>query len=415
MDGPPRQILITSDSHSAGDFRGGIYNPGATLQSDGTVLLVARNERFTELERQRGADWMGSCRPLAIGLTPDGRVATCTPLGLDKERSTGRTEDFRLFAYAGGTWMSYTRVHSAGRIVQEVAQVHPTHVGPPVCPVLDFAQQPAEKNWLFFERPDGLYLLYAARPFRLLRLVDREAFRFETVMNTDIADEPIWRGVQQISWSAGPVEFDKRHLLVFVHWRDRSNNYLHYGMLVDRRTYLPVALARKPLFGGGTAAGVHPHVVYLTAVLWHQRGYHMFLGEGDTHVAKAQCTRAEMVAYMADAVQLRCTSTRQVPSPLQAITDPRGVVPGEIAGWYTYEHRGSFTRRVELMVDGSINGGHAHDATWTATTEGGVPVELQILDSDGQVSCRMRQDDAGGWSGTWGWGSQPVAQLRRDP
>ena len=396
--GPARRIVLAADDMRCGTYRGGVYNPGA-VKLGGGLLLLARNERFTELQRQRNrALWPGTCRPLAISIGRDERIESCRPLEIDDSCSQ-RAEDFRLFHHAGALQASFSRVITPDRIEQHVAQVdlQAGRLGRPQCPRLDFALQPIEKNWCFFERGEELYLLYSFQPFRLLKLVDPQAFRFETLVHcelTTIAEEPVWRDASLVSLSAIPVEFDDERLLLFVHWRDRAGNYRQHGVLLDRTSLRPVSIARRPLFAGGDARGVHPHVIYLMSIVRMADEFRFFLGEGDQHISQASMPFAKMRSYLADSAAI-------AGRPIHV----------DIAGEFHYEHCGLFGRRIRLAADGAILHGAEHDSHWRLELVGGAR-ELWLLGS-GRLSCRLRQIGRDDWQGRWNWGTRPLVRLTR--
>ena len=393
-----RGILMASSDTRLGDYCGGVYNPGAVAEGE-CLQLLARNERFSELERQRDRTlWPESCRPLAIRVDRDGRIEECQPLTLHETFQGSRAEDFRLFRDSGGLFASFSRVLAPDRIENQISAVDLStrRLGPPQRPVLDFAVQPVEKNWCYFEHAGALHLLYSFRPFRVLRRVDGTAVHFSTVVCGQVmveGDSHDYQRAERVSMSTSPVEFDSGRLLTFVHWRDEAKCYRHYGVLLDKTTLWPVSIAREPLFTGGGARGVHRHVVYLMSVVRVGGEFWFLLGEGDQHISYARMSASVVQEYFANARHL---ALREI--------DAAG-----LAGTYNYEHCGLFRRLIGLAPDGSIVGGGSHDSHWSVERDGG-EFELLIYGS-GRVSCRMRPDGCGVWSGVWHWGRRPVARL----
>jgi predicted GH43/DUF377 family glycosyl hydrolase len=392
-------LLLSADDPRLGGYAGGVYNPGAAVVGE-RILLLARNERFTELDRQRDSNlWRDSCRPMAISVDLDGKVQECPPLRFDESAGTCRAEDFRLFYDADKLYTSYSAVYSEDRIENHVAAVdfQEGQLGPPLRPLVDFPLQPVEKNWCYFEQGGELYAIYSFRPFRILKLVDRSSYRFATVVfGYPETESHECQAAKFVSLSTSPVEFDETQFLMFVHWRGDSLNYRHFGVLIDRGTLRPTRMARTPLFTGGRARGMHPHVVYLMSVLRIKDEYWMFLGEGDEHVSCSRLGDSQMRAYLADSVEIEFTSME---------------AEDAIEGVYRYEHCGLFTRQVELRLGGSIANGGEHDSDWRIHHAGN-DSELWILGTE-QVSCRMRREGRGVWTGEWQWGSRPTARLTK--
>ncbi len=399
---PVRRIVLAADDRRCGNYRGGVYNPGA-VRLDERLVILARNECYSELERQRNpALWPDSCRPLVVYLDREGRIEATQPLALDDSLRGERAEDFRLFFHAGRLHASFTRVIDPGRIEQQVSSVNleAGRLERPRRPLLDFAPRPIEKNWCFFEWGDELHLLYSFQPFRLLKLTDAKAFRFETVLHcelTTVAEEPGWRGAPFASLSAAPVEFDEHRWLLFVHWRDPAGNYRQYGVLLDRESLRPLSIARQPIFAGGAAQGLHPHVLYLMSVVRTGDEFDLFLGEGDEHVSQSRLTLAALRSYLDDSAAIASRTLHQ----------------RQVTGAYHYEHCGLFGRRVGLAADGAVLQGAEHDSHWRLEGTGD-ETELWLLGS-GRLSCRLRPTADGDWEGRWNWGAPPVVRLTRLP
>lgn len=393
-----RQIISSTDTR-LGEYRGGIYNPGA-VRLNGEFVLLARNERFTELERQGDRSlWRDSCRPYVLHVDDDEHITSQYPLSLDPALRDGRVEDFRLFWHHRQLYCSYSHVVDPDHIKNQISAVDLARrmVGPPLQPQVDFTSRPIEKNWCYFEHADELYALYSFRPFRLLKCCDLTSFRFETIVTGTINVCQAEHGLRRaplVSLSAGPIPF-RDQLLLFIHWRDEYKNYQHHAVLLEPQTLRPIQVTRRPLFSGGGANGLHPHVLYLMSVLSVDDTLWCFLGEGDEHISCSTVSMSDIERHLADCLPIEFGTLS---------------VTG-ITGDYKYEHCGEFQRHIRLNHDGTIDHGGDHDSEWRLEQVDGVS-ELWIL-GGGAISCRMRQTVASQWSGTWNWGSRPEARLTR--
>ena len=304
-----RRLLVASTDARLGLYRGGIYNPGAAAVDEGIVLL-ARNERYTEIDRGRHLHlWPGSCRPVAIEVDRDAHVRDCYPLLVDSSNRGERFEDFRLFFEGDTLFANFHRVVAPDWIEPHVAEfdLQTRRLGPPRLPNVDFPVGRVEKNWCYFQSGSRIILLYSFCPFRLLERESTLPLHFVTRIAdripTSVEPHEMER-VERISLSTNPIDFDEKHILFFVHWRDGHGNYRHYGTLLDKATLMPIRLARRPLFAGGRAIGLRPRVVYLMSVVRQGETFWFFLGEGDEHISFAQLAEGELRAYLADSVKL---------------------------------------------------------------------------------------------------------------
>ena len=394
-----RRILDLPAGNSDG-YHGGTYNPGAAVWGGRSVLL-ARNERYTELERRGNPTlWRRSCRPLLIELDRSGTVASLKPLRIPNEAQDDRSEDFRLFVWQSRLMTSFSRVMNADRIEIQVAHVDiaRSQIDEPIRPQLDFTVAPIEKNWAFFEIGNQLYMIYSFQPFRLLKLVDENTFDLRTVIVAPIGfygqSHPI-RFSPQISLSTSPIEF-RGDLIVFVHHRDAASNYQHFAVWLNRESLHPFRISRSPVFSGGEARGMRPGVLYLSAVIRFDGEYRFYFGEGDEHTSYLALSEIELGELLADSIAIGL--------------DPD--MASEFAGWYQYEHAGLFQRMVFLEPDGSIRNGGDHDSHWNVVHLNGRK-EVRILGS-GEISCRMEQTEHDRWTGVWNRGTRPLATLTRD-
>lgn len=393
-----RQIISSTDTR-LGEYRGGIYNPGA-VRLDGEFVLLARNERFTELERQRNpALWQDSCRPYVLHLDDHQQITAHYPLTLDPTLRDGRVEDFRLFWHRGQLYCGYSHVVNPGHIESRVSALDLSRrtFGPSLRPQVDFTCRPIEKNWCYFEHAGDLYVVYSFRPFRLLKCRDLADFRFETVVTGTVDVGQPEHGLRRaplISLSTNPIPF-RGELLMFIHWRDGYKNYQHHAVLLDPDTLQPTCITRWPMFSGGDANGLHPHVLYLMSALSLNDSLWCFLGEGDEHISCATVSLADLEQRLNDCL------------PIEFGTQNINGMTGD----YNYEHRGEFQRHIRLNPDGTIEQGGDHDSEWRLEQVDGIS-ELWVL-GGGSVSCRLRQTSAGHWSGIWNWGGRPEARLTR--
>ena len=380
-------------------YRGGVYNPGAVAIGENLVLL-ARNERFTELDRQ-AAPWRlwGSCRPLVMTLNRSGELTSTVPLSVPADIQSDRAEDFRLFRWESTLYTSFSRVQRSGQIKIRVAAVDlvQRRMGRALEPIVDFPTNPVEKNWCYFEHQTELYLIYTFSPFRLLRLVDRDRFRFETVLSAPLSIPGAAHGLHfasAFSLSTPPFEY-QNELLMFIHRRDATQVYHQYAVWLDRQTLRPLRMSRFPVFSGGDARGLRPSVLYLMSVVPTDHEYWFFFGEGDDHVSSLRLSEPHLKELLKDTIDI-------------ALDD---LPTYEIAGKYSYEHQGQFQRDLTLAPDGSIRDGQGHDSAWRLERVG-EQVELWIL-GEGGVSCRMTSHAPGSWRGVWNRGKRPQVSLTR--
>ena len=394
-----RRQLIELPEGVVGDFRGGVYNPGAALIGDHFVLL-ARNERYTELDRRTDpARSVASSRPLSIMLDRRGQVVSASPLSVSGEMHADRAEDFRLFRWKSRLYTSFSRVTKSGRIEIQTAEVDLDNleIGSPIQTQLDFEVAMIEKNWCFFPHGEDLFVVYSFQPFRLLRVVNSQAFHCRTIVSAPVTfhgqTHPL-RFAGQISNSTSPIPF-RDHLLLFIHHRDVANNYQHYAVCLDRRTLHPQRISRHPLFSGGDAQGMRPNVVYLTSVVVVDQEYWFFFGEGDEHLSYVRYTESDLAHLLSDSVEICLDLTER----------------NQITGPYLYRQHGLFERTVFLREDGTIENGSEHDSHWKLMTLDD-RTELWIIGT-GEISCRLQSVSPGDWEGIWNRGSRPRTTLTR--
>jgi hypothetical protein len=93
------------------------------------------------------------------------------------------------------------------------------------------------------------------------------------------------------------VEYDATSLLLVVHQKSTQcgfGRYLHWGVLLDRKTFEPTHLTRDPLFDGFAARGRVRGALYVTSVVPHGSGFVFLSGEGDNYVSRCYYAREFM-------------------------------------------------------------------------------------------------------------------------
>ena len=160
---------------------------------------------------------------------------------------------------------------------------------------LDFEPNAIEKNWVYFEHQGAVHCLYSMAPYVLLRAIGWPALRFSTVRR-EAVDLGLDTGGAFLSLSTNPIRYDARHYLVLVHIRNPRGIYIHWAVLIDAETLLPVQVSARPVLRGGNAGRADRGVVYVQSVMVRGDRLVFFFGEGDTHTAYAWAHKAELDA-----------------------------------------------------------------------------------------------------------------------
>lgn len=303
-------------------LNGGVMNPGAISSGIGTLIL-AKGLFCPWLNAPQGWELVGP--PILITLDETGELTSCAILRETNFPVISQYSDYRLFAFRGEyfathSWTGARGRHDISRLILEEERLE--FLG---CPSVDFPTRQYEKNWVYFEEGGELYCIYSFLPYRLLRLVDHRLLRFESVACRQPVQQPsgtlgteiirsAWPSMglpkepAEISNSTNPILYDKDHLFFVVHkyaWPENApyRIYLQWGVLLERRSMMPVAVTSIPIFSGKNARGVLPGVVYTNSVVLRGDVLNFFNGEGDSQIALAAVEKRELEPYW---IELAC-------------------------------------------------------------------------------------------------------------
>lgn len=292
------RFKVIAGPGSAG-FPGGVFNPGALRTDAGDIILLAKGQLQHWLDADPASYMRGS--PVMLSLTPTARLRNLETVSLSLSSppyADTEVEDFRLFNFDGSIWVN----HNLIEVLRNGRDVG--YGGARVCisefdprgrklkvlgiPTLDFPLQTREKNWLFVEVMDQLYLLYSFQPYRVLKLTHRQTLSFSTCINQDNKiDFSALSGLSlPVSYSTNPVCYDAEHLLVLTHQshhRLGGRHYKHWGVLLNKATLAPERITTSPLLSGEGARGRLRGTLYATSVVKMGQQFVFFNGEGDSY------------------------------------------------------------------------------------------------------------------------------------
>jgi predicted GH43/DUF377 family glycosyl hydrolase len=307
--GQERWHTLLEEGH--GDFPGGLYNPGAVAH-EGRALLLARGELYSEVERAQDRSKMdGGAVPVLLESGLDLREPTMRQLqvrGLPSKFQ--RIEDFRLLHFRGELFASHSAVEcgmlrrlTGGKF--PIAQVISRVDLEGQClefmgrPSLGRTLMPQEKNWTYAVVGEELYLFYMFSPhYVVYKLEDWETLQFRPVI--DEAFEFLSGRFGFVSYSTNPVVFDDEHLFVIVHARMSTGDktYMHWGILINRKTLQPTFATQTPILKGGGARGVYKNVVFASGVFMRDKDFVITFGQGDFHCSHATVSKKELSEAM---------------------------------------------------------------------------------------------------------------------
>ncbi len=294
-------------------FQGGIFNPGVTLTEDGDTILLAKGQvkHWVLVESDNPHEYLKGA-PVFMSFDNDNKLKTSCqvhdlhhfPLKDDLE-----LEDFRLFRYQDEIWVNHNIIQvdrTPGKMGYAAATVCLSHLDTVThsltflgYPNLDFDIQNKEKNWLFTEFENDLYLFYSFHPYRVLKLSNRDTLTFSTIINQPLGPElsDIGGFGTYVSYSTNPVPYDEQHFLLLIHQIDPNRMgrlYYHWGVLVDKATMCPVKVTTTPLFSGIGARGALRGVVYVMSVIEQDNEFIFYCGEGDTYLSRTKMSKDKL-------------------------------------------------------------------------------------------------------------------------
>jgi predicted GH43/DUF377 family glycosyl hydrolase len=290
-----RHHRIMSRGHIPGSD-GGIYNPGAVKRGSAIVLLCRReiDYRFSHVVHPE-------CLTLDAGSLEVVERRTLRRRGYADD---ARIEDFRSIDHRGEALVIHTQVRQRqvrpvlARIVDDRIEI-----AEPIA--LPLAMAPIEKNWVLFEHDGALHCLYQLDPLTVL--VRRRDGVWRLVKREDNGWADGFR--MPLSNSANLIPFMDGYLGFWHSVVERR--YVQGALLLDRDFRLRFRTGIL-LDGGMVTAGYKPGVLYVSALVEHERSILAFYGEGDAHTSVAIFDASELAAELrrhpfvaADAMRLR--------------------------------------------------------------------------------------------------------------
>jgi hypothetical protein len=312
-------------------FCGGAFNPGAVRTDKQYIILLAKAQLQHWLDADP-ADYMRGS-PVVVSLDRSLRMDSIDTISsLDRFPSNGDTEieDFRLFPFAGEIWVNHNLIEvsrSEKKTGYLGSRVCISHFNPATKeltflghPQIDFQARPREKNWVFIESGDELYLLYSFCPYRVLKLIDRPSLAFSTVISRviDIDFQDIGGFAAAVSYSTNPIHYDDDYLLVLVHQSIRRHGgrcYYHWGVLLDKNSLHPKKVTSRPLLSGIGARGELRGVLYVASVIKMGEDFVLFNGEGDSYLTRTSVPKAKFERLWSNVSDLATTRRLSTEGP----------------------------------------------------------------------------------------------------
>ena len=300
------------------DFKGGAFNPGALIIDKTHILLLAKSQVVPWFKaRGKNRKYFLAGNPVTFLLDINSlktvKKEIITDISGFPENQDDAIEDMRLFWWKGQKMInhSYIKKEKVGEFINQTSVVSTVSVLDEkekrfsfhAFPKLDFPLQNIEKNWIYKESENRLFLFYSLNPYRVLVLEDEENFTFKTLINQQFD----WKLKNpgnlktMVSFSTNPIDFDAEHFLMVVHQIDHKITgrfYNHWAVLLDKKRMLPVKISAKPIFTGMGARGRTPGVRYISSILKTDQDILFFAGEGDVYVTVTKKTIAEIKANL---------------------------------------------------------------------------------------------------------------------
>lgn len=297
---------------------GAIFNPGGLLVNN-QILLLAKGQIIPWFKiRVKDRELYLKGNPIIFLLTENNQKVikqeVITNLYNFPEEKDWAIEDTRLFYWKNKIMINHSLVIKGkinGLINQtsvlsalSVLDGKKNTITFKAIPKVDFRTQNFEKNWVYKERNDDLFLFYSINPFRVLKLVDEKEMVFESEINKNISsfNDPGGFGTM-VSFSVNPIDLDAKYWLLIIHQiknKISGRCYLHWAVLINKETLLPEKITSKPIFSGMGARGKTPGVRYISSILKINDEILFFAGEGDVYLTLAKKTISDILKDLVD-------------------------------------------------------------------------------------------------------------------
>lgn len=286
----------------------GVYNPGCFRFKDKTYLL-SRVEPYQLKEFCYNYDkFYCGALPLLTELNNDLTPAKSTLLPKIFNKKL-RCEDFRVFKFRGKLLINHpvTNISSCYKFKKNhyllngryqwmkprtrqglsELQIDKMKINFLGFTEVDFKPCRVEKNWMYVELENELYLLYSFSPLIILKLKDLKNLTFQTFekKNNPATYLKNYTG-KFLSFSANPIVYDDKNFMLIIHEKGVDEIYRHWILLINNLNFNPSYVISKPILEGGKMKGEFSNIAYLTSILDLNDKFTFFLGEGDTYVSK---------------------------------------------------------------------------------------------------------------------------------
>jgi len=297
-------------------FRGGLFNPGAASMDNGDILLLAKGQEchWTDaVIKKNNYKLYLKGDPVVIALDENFKIKSSYPIKLLNNfplQEDLAIEDFRIFCFKSKVWVNHALIPIEREIGQRAGYSECTQVLSILdaadrsltlagSPKLDFKPKRKEKNWVYLEHKDDLYLFYSFSPYRILKLVETSTLTFSTVVNQSVDSRlsDIGGFGTMVSFSTNLINYDDLYWLMVVHQVDASNGsrlYYHWGVLICKENLKPIKITSSPLFSGWGARGGLKGICYVMSVIIQNTDFVFFCGEGDEYLTRAIITKAKL-------------------------------------------------------------------------------------------------------------------------
>lgn len=258
--------------------QGGIYNPGF-CEFNKKRYMISRVEDLTETERGQDSMWLKtSAVPYLTEL--DKKLNIIDIIKLDTIGNFKRIEDFRIFSHKGNLYSNHILIDFNNNIIPVISKIDIEKRKMFILGKikLNLKLKNVEKNWVFFEKNNKLYLIYSVNPMVVFEI------DIEDLTSTKIKDEFFdldWSINGYLSSSTNPIKISNNRYIMGIHTRD-SHSIYHQGFLTFDDEFNIIKSSKFPYASGGDIDVIHKNVIYTSSIFLDGNKLICFAGDGDT-------------------------------------------------------------------------------------------------------------------------------------